>query len=222
MVFFCPRLSAAPLEILTCGRALERTRIRLDSAEWPALPRKVNMWELRLAARLARVRLPPTSYRKWDAAVVVQRAVRRWRLQRRAPNSHAPKRAPITRPIVPLKLPIAAALKLPIVPRPAMLAGDAPGRLHELSAHEQNEIVHIRPIRVADGDAMRTYYRAREMAALAQLERLQEQAHRRELVASGRNSSWFRRQQRSTVRRRYSTACWVRDMSCNEGVGGVG
>ena len=70
------------------GRALKHVPVQLDPAEWPALPRKVGIWELCLAARLARVELAPQMYHKWDAALFLQRAVRHWRFRRQpAPGS---------------------------------------------------------------------------------------------------------------------------------------
>lgn len=88
----CPR---TPLEILTCGRALERARIQLDPAVWPVLPQKVNILELRLAAQIQRMCMAEpecrAKCRMHDAAVMVQRALRLRRHRRRAAS--APRRS---------------------------------------------------------------------------------------------------------------------------------
>lgn len=229
MVFFSRKLPPPPLEILTCGRALERALFPL---EWPVLPRKarkVNMVELRRLAQVERLSLSAPEdagrRRKHDAAVMLQRAVR-------SRTVRTPRHRPALRPLPPLKLSLEpkkleASRTLSRATKRQLASSGRAGpdherglherrlyerRLHERRLREESEAMLSSPMRVADVEALRKYYRARERAALAQLERLQDQEHRRHLAASARNSSWFRSQQRSKVsetrfEKSDSTAC---------------
>ena len=138
------------------------------------------------------------------------------------------------RPILPVKLPVApqASSRAPAVVHinSFSTSGKCERRLHDRRLHErrpnerrplerrlcerrleeqQPTPVEVSPIHVADGNGLRKYYEAQEKRALLQLERLEDQKHRRELAASRRNSSWLRRQKRVAVGRDFKLTPWM-------------
>lgn len=220
MVFFQHRIPPPPAILIMYGRALKHVPVQVDTAEWPALPRKVGIWELCLAARLARVELAPQMHRKWDAALFLQRAVRRWRFRRQPAAARG--RKPAVLPVWPINLSSLRRGTSAIVVSTSSAASGCSSRCNKQQHRMRpaSACVPARPFhrqrrnvapmqeqrsanpmvmhRVAPVD--REYYRAQKQAAKDRLASLAEMGRRRSEAASNRNSSWGRRRRRSERR----------------------